>query len=220
MMAKATTSNNSNDAKTNASNSSNDNTTAQAAGDNPSKFQPTDEANMDLVSLDPEDGLNQLFVDCIKDLYWAENHLVKAIPKMINAASLPSLQDALTMHLEETKGHVERLNQVFELLGEQPQAKKCDAMEGLTKEGEGTIESTDPGTPARNQGIIMSAQKVEHYEISSYTGLTNLANKLGKSDVAAILATTLEEEIASDDKLGAIAESDVTISGAEETDNK
>lgn len=218
-MAKKDDSTNSQNAITNASNSRTDSTTAHAATDNRSKYAPTDEANMDLVSLDPEDGLNQLFLDCIKDLYWAENHLVKAIPKMVNAASLPSLQTALSNHLQETIGHVERLNQVFELLGEQPQAKKCDAMEGLTKEGEGTIESTDPGTPARNQGIIMSAQKVEHYEISSYTGLYNLANKLGKTDVAALLDVTLQEEIASDDKLAAIAESDVTLSEETDADN-
>lgn len=218
-MAKKDDSTNSQNAITNASNSRTDSTTAHAATDNRSKYAPTDEANMDLVSLDPEDGLNQLFLDCIKDLYWAENHLVKAIPKMVNAASLPSLQTALSNHLQETIGHVERLNQVFELLGEQPQAKKCDAMEGLTKEGEGTIESTDPGTPARNQGIIMSAQKVEHYEISSYTGLHNLANKLGKTDVAALLDVTLQEEIASDDKLAAIAESDVTLSEETDADN-
>lgn len=218
-MAKKDDSTNSQDAITNASNSRTESTTAHAATDNRSKYASTDEANMDLVSLDPEDGLNQLFLDCIKDLYWAENHLVKAIPKMVNAASLPSLQTALSNHLQETIGHVERLNQVFELLGEQPQAKKCDAMEGLTKEGEGTIESTDPGTPARNQGIIMSAQKVEHYEISSYTGLFNLANKLGKTDVAALLDVTLQEEIASDDKLAAIAESDVTLSEETDADN-
>ncbi len=210
-MAKAAASN-SKDAKTNASNSSNESST-QASAMNPSKFEPTTEANMDLVSLDPEDGLNQLLVDCIKDLYWAENHLVKALPKMINAASLPSLKEALSVHLEETKGHVERLEQVFELLGEKPQAKKCDAMEGLTKEGEGTVESTDAGTPARNQGIIMSAQKVEHYEISSYTGLAKLAIKLGKADVAAILQTTLQEETASDDKLAAVAD-EVSVTGA------
>lgn len=210
-MAKSNASKDLKEAKTNASNSGNDTSAARPAADNPSKFQPTDEARMDLVALDPEDGLQQLFEDCIKDIYWAENHLVKSIPKMINAASLPSLQDALSAHLEETKGHVERLNQVFELLGLQPQAKKCDAMEGLTKEGEGTIESTDPGTPARNQGIIMSAQKVEHYEISSYTGLMNLASKLGHTDVAELLASTLDEEQASDDKLGAIAERDVKV---------
>lgn len=210
-MAKATALKNPKDAKTNASNSSNDSST-KASAKNPSKFEPTAEAKMNVVALDAEDGLNSLFLDCIKDLYWAENHLVKAIPKMINAASIPSLQQALTKHLEETKGHVSRLEQVFDLLGEKPQAKKCDAMEGLTKEGEGTIESTDAGTAARNQGIIMSAQKVEHYEISSYTGLSKLAKKLGKADVAALLNTTLQEEKASDDKLGSIADKDVSTS--------
>ncbi|MBC7934115.1 MAG: ferritin-like domain-containing protein [Rhizobacter sp.] len=170
---------------------------------------------MEAVALDPEDGLTKFFIDCIKDIYWAENHLVKAIPKMINAASLPSLQNALKNHLEETKGHVERLNQVFDLLGTAPQAKKCDAIEGITKEGEGTIESTDPGTPARNLGIILSSQKVEHYEISSYTGLSALANKLGHAAVADKLLQTLAEETASDVKLSIIADEDIKAAGTE-----
>ncbi|RYF90001.1 MAG: ferritin-like domain-containing protein [Chitinophagaceae bacterium] len=211
-MAKAT-STNAKDATTNASNSSNPKENIKPASDNPSKYEPTKEALLDVVNLDPEDGLHQLFVDCIKDLYWAENHLVKALPKMIQAASLPSLQNALESHLAETTVHVERLEEIFNLLGEKPQAKKCDAMEGLTKEGEGTVESTDPGTPARNQGIIMSAQKVEHYEISSYTGLAALAKKLGRKDVAAVLESTLQEEKASDDKLADIATNDVTVNG-------
>lgn len=214
-MAKATASKNIKEAKTQASNSGNHNTAVKAAADNPSKIQPSPEADMEAVALDPEDGLTKFFIDCIKDIYWAENHLVKAIPKMINAASLPSLQNALKNHLEETKGHVERLNQVFDLLGTAPQAKKCDAIEGITKEGEGTIESTDPGTPARNLGIILSSQKVEHYEISSYTGLSALANKLGHAAVADKLLQTLAEETASDVKLSIIADEDIKAAGTE-----
>lgn len=206
---------NTKEAKANASYKNKNPAGAAPAADNPSKFEHTTEADMSVVSLDPEDGLRKLLADCIKDLYWAENHLVKALPKMINAASLPALQKALSAHLEETKVHVERLDQVFELLGEMPQAKKCDAMEGLTKEGEGSIESTDAGTPARNLGIIMSCQKVEHYEISSYTGLVNLANKLGQVEVADLLSVTLGEEEASDDKLGSIAEKDIKVSAPE-----
>ena len=148
-------------------------------------------------------------LDNIRDLYWAENHLVKALPKMAKASSSTALQDAILNHLEETKIHVQRLEQVFELLGKSPQAKKCDAMEGLTKEGEGVIETTDSGTPARNLGIVMASQKVEHYEIASYTGMIKLANKLGLADIAGILSETLTEEENSDTKLSQVGEGDM-----------
>ena len=94
------------------------------AEDNASKYQPTEEADLNVQSLDPEDGLAKLFTDSIMDIYWAENHLVKSLPKMINAASTSSLKEAITNHLEETKTHVERLEQVFELLGKKPKGKK------------------------------------------------------------------------------------------------
>ena len=181
------------------------------ATDNSSKYQPTKDAELNLKTLDPEDGLRKLFEDSVKDLYWAENHLVKALPKMIKAASTQTLKDAITNHLEETKTHVERLEQVFDLLGKKPQAKKCDAMEGLTKEGEGVIESTDSGTPARDLGIIMASQKVEHYEISAYTGLSKLAEKLSLSDIAGLLSETLAEEQTADETLAGIADSDITV---------
>src|ERR1700759_4773340 len=180
--------------KTPASYSTTDADNATPASDNDSKHQPTQDADMNMQLLDPEDGLLKLFTDSVKDLYWAENHLVKALPKMINSASASSLKNAISNHLEQTKNHVERLEQVFELLGKKPQAKKCDAMEGLTKEGEGVIEDTDSGTPARDLGIIMASQKVEHYEISAYAGLSKLAEKLGLTDVIAALSETLAEE--------------------------
>ncbi len=195
-----------------ASNSVSDAEAAIPAADNHSKYQPTKDADMSAVSLDTEDGLMKLFADNVKDIYWAENHLVKALPKMINAASSKSLKEAISNHLEETKTHVERLEQVFEILGKKPQAKKCDAMEGLTKEGEGVIEDTDAGTPARDLGIIMAAQKVEHYEISAYTGLSKLAEKLGLTDAANILSETLSEEQNADETLAGIADNDIQIS--------
>ena len=195
--------------------STKDNLETTPAKDNDSKYQPTEEAEMNIQSLDPEDGLLKLFTDSIKDIYWAENHLVKALPKMIKAASTKSLQDAITNHLEQTKTHVERLEQVFELLGKKPQAKKCDAMEGLTKEGEGVIEDTDTGTPARDIGIIMASQKVEHYEICAYTGLSKLAQKLGLSDIANILTETLAEETEANDILTGIADNDITTENKE-----
>ena len=200
-------------AKTPASYSVNDADALSPAKDNDSKYQPTKDADMNAQALDAEDGMLKLFIDSIKDLYWAENHLVKSLPKMINASSSQSLKDAITKHLEETKTHVQRLEQVFELLGKKPQAKKCDAMEGLTKEGEGVIEDTDSRTPARELGIIMASQKVEHYEISAYTGLGKLAEKLGLSDATNILAETLSEEQNADETLGGIADNEINFNG-------
>lgn len=197
--------------KTNASFSEKNSGQLKPSEDNSSKFQPTKEANMNVQSLHPQDGLLKLFTDSVKDIYWAENHLVKALPKMINAASAPALQDAITAHLEQTKTHVERLEQVFEMLGKKVQAKKCDAMEGLSKEGEGIVEDTDSGTPARDMGIIMASQKVEHYEISSYTGLVKLAGKLMLTDIADLLSTTLDEEIKADELLAGIAENNISF---------
>ncbi|MFD0763305.1 ferritin-like domain-containing protein [Mucilaginibacter lutimaris] len=146
-------------------------------------------------------GLLDLFKDGIMDIYWAENHLVKNLPKMIAAANSAELKTAIEDHLEETKGHVSRLEEIFGLLEEKVIAKKCDAMEGLTKEGEGIIESTEAGTDARDVGIIMASQKVEHYEIATYGGLASLATNLGLTDVAAILQQTLAEEKTADEKL-------------------
>lgn len=140
------------------------------------------------------EGLQDLFTDSIKDIYWAENHLVKTLPKMHAAAASAELQNAIAKHLEQTKGHVQRLNQVFELMGKKKQAKKCDAMDGITKEGEGIVEDTDTGTPARDTGVIMASQKVEHYEIATYSGIIQLANKLGYSEIASLLQQTLTEE--------------------------
>ncbi|MES2063455.1 MAG: ferritin-like domain-containing protein [Bacteroidota bacterium] len=146
-------------------------------------------------------GLLDLFKDGIMDIYWAENHLVKNLPKMIAAATSAELKTAIENHLEETKGHVTRLEEVFGLLDEKIIAKKCDAMEGITKEGEGIVESTEAGTDARDVGIIMASQKAEHYEIATYGGLASLATTLGLTDVAIILEQTLAEEKTADEKL-------------------
>lgn len=163
-----------------------------------------------------QSALLELFTDEIKDIYWAEKHLTKALPKMKKAASSSELQDAFGTHLEQTKGHVERLEQVFELLEKKPQAKKCDAMEGLVQEGEGIIEDTDDGTATRDVGLILAAQKVEHYEIATYGGLTQLAKTLGRDDIAGILAETLAEEKETDELLTEIAEGSINYESAEE----
>lgn len=163
-----------------------------------------------------EPALQELFVDCLRDIYWAENHLVKTLPKMSLSANSKELVTAIEQHLAQTVEHVTRLDSIFEMLGEKAVAKKCDAMEGLTKEGEGIIESTDHGTSTRDVGIILASQKVEHYEIASYTGLIMLAKTLGHQDAIPILEKTLAEEIESDQLLATLAETSLAGKAAQE----
>lgn len=164
--------------------------------------------------------LEKLFTDSLKDIYWAEKALTKALPKMQKAATTPELQTAIEEHLGQTMEQVSRLEQAFELLGEKAQAKKCEAMEGLIKEGQSVIEETEDGSMTRDVGIIMAAQKVEHYEIASYGSLVTLAQTLGKNDVADLLATTLEEEKDTDANLTEIAESKINWEAEQEDDEE
>lgn len=167
-------------------------------------------------SSNPEPALLELFIDEIKDIYWAEKHLTKALPKMRKASTSQELAGAFDDHLAVTQTHVTRLEQVFELLDEKPRAKKCDAMEGLVEEGKSIIEDTEDGTATRDVGLILAAQKVEHYEIATYGGLTQLANTLGLNEVARILAQTLAEEKEADETLTSIAENDINYEAATE----
>jgi ferritin-like metal-binding protein YciE len=169
---------------------------------------------------DSQSQLLELFVDEVKDIYWAEKHLLKALPKMQKAATTEELQSAIETHIEQTEVHVERLEQVFELLEEKAQAKKCDAMEGLIEEGESVIEDTEEGTATRDVGIIFSAQKVEHYEIAAYGGLATLAKTLGRNDIAEILAETLAEEKETDELLTEIAENNINYTAATESEEE
>jgi ferritin-like metal-binding protein YciE len=161
-------------------------------------------------------ALREFFVDEIKDIYWAEKKLVTSLPKMAKAAGPQELKDAINDHLEATREHVSRLEQVFELLGEKAQAKKCDAMAGILEEGNGVVEDTEAGTATRDVGIILSAQKVEHYEIATYGGLAQLAATLGLDEVKDILGQTLAEEKEADQLLTDIAESHVNYEAAVE----
>lgn len=163
-----------------------------------------------------EPALRELFVDSIKDVYWAEKHLTKALPKMIKAATSEELKTAITNHLEETKMQVEKLEEVFGMLDEVVQAKKCDAMEGLTKEAENIVSETEEGSATRDVGIILASQKVEHYEIATYGGLAQLATTLGLDDVAAVLEEILEQEKAADLKLTEVAEASINYEAATE----
>ena len=204
--------------KTDASNSTKKDGAASSKL-NPSKFDPTDESIMDVETVDPADGLSNLFYEGIKGMYWSEQQLVDALPKMAAAAGSQELAQAIVNHQAETTVHVERLEKVFDMMGTAARAKKCMALEGLTIDGEGVIENTDTGSPARDLGIIMASQKVEHYEIAAYTGLIGLAQKLGMADAAALLAETLQEEEASSGLLQQIADSDENINQSLEPDD-
>jgi ferritin-like metal-binding protein YciE len=160
--------------------------------------------------------LQEFFLDELRDIYWAEKHLVKALPKLEKAATSEELATAFADHLAVTEEQVSRLEKVFEMLGEKPRGKKCEAMEGLVKEAESIIEDTEDGTSTRDVALIISAQKVEHYEIAAYGGLTTLAKTIGKEDIANLLGETLEEEKETDELLTQIAESNINQAAASE----
>lgn len=160
--------------------------------------------------------LEKFMVDSLKDMYWAEKHLTKALPKLERAASSEELKHALQDHLTVTEEQVARLEQVFELMGKRPQAKKCEAMEGLSKEAETMIEETEEGTSTRDVALIIACQKVEHYEIASYGGLTQLANTMGLTEVAELLGQTLQEEKETDELLTSIAENNINLQAERE----
>lgn len=167
-----------------------------------------------------EPMLMELFYEELKDIYWAEKHLTKALPKMAKAASTEELKDAINEHLEVTQTQVERLEKVFELLGKKAQAKKCEAMEGLTKEAEGVIEDTEDGSATRDVALILAAQKVEHYEIATYGGLATLASTLGLEEIHDLLGETLAEEKEADTSLTDIAENSINYQAAEESEEE
>ncbi|PKP47234.1 MAG: hypothetical protein CVT94_12110 [Bacteroidetes bacterium HGW-Bacteroidetes-11] len=160
--------------------------------------------------------LMQLFEDGLKDIYWAENALLKAIPKMIKNVTSEELNDALTMHLEETKEQITRLEKVFALINVKAQGEKCDAMEGLIEEASEIMETYEEGS-MRDAGIIAAAQKAEHYEIATYGTLRQFAETLLLTEVENLLAATLQEEKEADLKLSAVAMNAVNVEAAEQT---
>ena len=160
--------------------------------------------------------LEKLFTDSLKDIYWAEKALTKALPKMKKKATTDELKSAIEEHLTQTEEQISRLEQVFELCGKKAQAKKCDAMEGLIKEGESIVEETEDDSMTRDAGIIMAAQKVEHYEIATYGSLVQFAKTLGMDEAAELLEQTLDEEKGADEKLTQIAEGSVNKAAEQE----
>jgi ferritin-like metal-binding protein YciE len=149
--------------------------------------------------------LKDLFLEELKDLYSAEKQLIKALPKMAKAATSEELKEGFLEHLEQTKGHAERLEQVFELLGQKPRAKTCKAMEGLIEEGKELLEE-DAEPEVLDAGLIAAAQRVEHYEIAGYGCVRTYAELLGEEEARDLLQQTLDEEAETDRKLTELSE--------------
>lgn len=165
-----------------------------------------------------ENPLMELFVEELKDIYWAEKYLTKALPRMAKAANSEELKAAFEEHLEVTEGQIERLEEVFSIIDMKPAGKRCEAMEGLVEEGEEII-SEFKGSPAIDAGLIAAAQKIEHYEIASYGTLRTFARLLGYDDAADLLQATLDEEAETDEMLTGLAEGFVNEEAEEEVED-
>nr|WP_294924108.1 ferritin-like domain-containing protein [uncultured Flavobacterium sp.] len=165
-------------------------------------------------SADAASELRDFFIDSLKDIYWAENALVSALPKMASNATSAALSSTILEHLAITENQVTRLENIFELLGEKAEGKKCEAMAGLLNEGDSILEETLPGA-VRDAGIIAASQKIEHYEIASYGTLCAFAKTLGENDAARLLTQTLAEEKEADCLLNDVALNAVNVIAAE-----
>lgn len=148
--------------------------------------------------------LDDLFLDTLKDIYYAERQILKALPKMAKAATSPELKAGFEQHHGETEGQVERLQQVFDILGKPARGKTCDAILGILEEGKEIMEEYK-GATALDAGLVAAAQAVEHYEIARYGTLVTWAKQLGHKDIAQLLSETLKEEEATDKKLSQVA---------------
>jgi ferritin-like metal-binding protein YciE len=165
------------------------------------------------VSTGDDTPLAALFEHALKDIYYAEKKIYKALPKMIKAASDPALKEALTMHREETAGQIEVLEQVFESIGKRAKAEKCDAIDGILEEGSGLLEDFGK-TGAGDAAIVFSCQAVEHYETTRYGSMVAFANALGNTEAAEMISGILAQEHAADEKLTGMAESHINQAAA------
>lgn len=164
--------------------------------------------------------LETFFHHSLKDIYWAEKALMKALPKMMKKSTTDELRSAIEEHIAQTEEQITRLEDVFEIIGQRPQGKKCEAMEGLIKEAESAVEETEDGSMTRDAAIIMSAQKVEHYEIATYGSLVAFAHTLGYDEAAGILEQTLQEEKETDEILTGVAENNINWEAEQETEDE
>jgi ferritin-like metal-binding protein YciE len=160
--------------------------------------------------------LKEFFIDQLRDIYWAEQKLVKTLPKLSEAAHSDDLRDAFDSHLTETEGHVSRLEQVFSLLNEEAKAVECPALKGIAEEGEDIIDETEDNTAQRDVGLIFAGQKAEHYEIATYGSLVQLAKDMGQTEIADLLDQTLTEEKAANEKLTELATNGINREAAQE----
>lgn len=160
--------------------------------------------------------MREFFVDQLKDIYWAEQALEKALQKLMKASTSPQLAKAFEKHTKETEGQIKILEEVFEQMGEKAEAKKCEAMDGIIKEADSVIKDTEKDTYTRDAGLIMASQKAEHYEIASYGTLVILAQQIGEKQVAELLQKILGQEKKTDITLTIIAEDKVNECAAQE----
>lgn len=165
---------------------------------------------------DNEGKFEKLFKEQLKDIYWAEKHLLKALPKIKEAASTPTLREAIGDHMKETENQIERLEKVFEKLGMEKKGKKCEAMAGLLEEADEILDEFKNGKYVKDAAIIMAAQKIEHYEIATYGTLCNMAKIMGNDNVTKLLEETLKEEKHADELLSEIAVNEINKEAMQE----
>lgn len=158
----------------------------------------------------------EFFIDQLKDIYWAEQALAKALPKMMEAATSQKLAKAFEKHTKETEGQIRTLDQVFELMGEKAEGKKCEAMDGLIKEAEEIIKDTEKDSYTRDAGLVLAGQKTEHYEIATYGTLVVFAKQMGETEVAKLLQKILDEEEKTDISLTMVSEGEVNEHAVQE----
>jgi ferritin-like metal-binding protein YciE len=186
------------------SNSKTDTKTNPVESDNKNKTSPS--------------YLQKFFVDQLKDMYYAENALIKGLQEMKQATTTEELEDAFENHIKQTERHVRRLEKVFRLIGKNPEEKTCEAIDGLLREGQTIIRETEEGSLTRDAALIIAAQKIEHYEIATYGGLVELALTMRLQRAAELLDKTLQEEEETDELLTDIAESHINMEAEQEGD--
>jgi ferritin-like metal-binding protein YciE len=175
-----------------------------------------DNQNGKKTGMEQSSLLEKFFTDQLKDIYYVEQQLLKALPEMASAVTTEELEDAFTDHQKQTERHVKRLEKIFKYLGKNPEGRKCEAMDGLLKEARTIIAETKEGSMTRDAALIIAAQKVEHYEIASYGGLVQLAITMNITRAAELLDKTLAEEESTDQLLTFIAESFINMEAEDE----
>ncbi len=190
--------------------------TGKKNGHTPDAADPNAKKKGSLQQEESPSFLQKFFIDQLKDMYYAEQELLKALPEVKNAATTEELEDAIEDHIKQTERHVKRLEKVFQMIGQKPEGKKCEAMDGLLRECRNIMKETEEHSMTRDAALIIAAQKIEHYEIASYGGLVSLAVTMGMERAADILDKTLGEEEDTDQLLTDIAETYINVEAEHE----